>query len=209
MTRLGMCLAAGLAARVSGVLTGGFGGHSRICTTRLLLLLGALVAGAGAGGAAAWADVRFDGSLLSGDLERRARALDALLRCVVCESESVASSRSDWAADVRALVRDLVRAGHSDTEVLAFFQARYGDYVLMRPPFSGANVVLWLAAPLLAAAGLAAGLAYVRRRARAQRAAGGGSDDLNAAERARLAALLAEGRGDKPQDAATPTRGGA
>lgn len=122
-------------------------------------------------------------------LEARAQALDAQLRCVRCRSENLASSRSDWASDARILVRELIAEGKTDAEVLAFFQARYGDYVLMDPPRRGANLVLWFAAPVLALFGLGAALAYVRSRRRLAEAPVAG---LSPAEQARLDALMDE-----------------
>lgn len=82
-------------------------------------------------------------------LETRAQALDHELRCVLCRSESIASSNADWAADARVIVRELLTDGATDDEVKAFFVARYGDFVLMRPSISGVNVALWLAGPIL------------------------------------------------------------
>ncbi|SOH93567.1 cytochrome c-type biogenesis protein CcmH [Monaibacterium marinum] len=82
-------------------------------------------------------------------LESRAQALDHELRCVLCRSESIASSNADWAADARVIVRELLTDGATDDEVKAFFVARYGDFVLMRPTISGVNIALWLAAPIL------------------------------------------------------------
>lgn len=122
-------------------------------------------------------------------LEARAQALDADLRCVRCRSENLASSRSDWASDARILVRELIAEGKSDAEVLAFFQARYGDYVLMDPPRRGANLVLWYAAPVLAFLGLVAALIYVRSRKRPDERPVTG---LSEREQARLDALMGE-----------------
>ncbi|MBT0956479.1 cytochrome c-type biogenesis protein CcmH [Alphaproteobacteria bacterium KMM 3653] len=98
--------------------------------------------------------------------EARARALDHEIRCVKCQSETVASSNADWAQDARRAIREQVAAGASDAEVKAWFVARYGDFVLMDPPKTGANLVLWVAGPLmlLAGLGLAAGAAARRRR---------------------------------------------
>jgi cytochrome c-type biogenesis protein CcmH len=97
-------------------------------------------------------------------LEARARALSKELRCVVCRSESIDESHAGIAKDIRRLVRERLLAGDSDAQVLAALVARYGDYVLLKPPVRGANWVLWLAGPglLLAGGGLAA--LYLRGR---------------------------------------------
>lgn len=97
-------------------------------------------------------------------LEARAQALDDELRCVRCRSESIAFSQADWAADARVLVRELLTEGKSDQEVLDFFVARYGEFVLMRPPAKGGNLVLWLSAPALLLVGLGISVAYLRQR---------------------------------------------
>jgi cytochrome c-type biogenesis protein CcmH len=120
-------------------------------------------------------------------LEQRARALDHDLRCVVCQSESVASSNANWAVDARRTIRELVSDGQSDDAVRAFFVARYGEFVLMNPPVRGSTWVLWLAGPamLLLAGGLA--LAYLRGRSTAQSPLEAG---LTEAEEARLRDIL-------------------
>ncbi|WP_316013196.1 cytochrome c-type biogenesis protein [Roseobacter sp. HKCCA0434] len=115
-------------------------------------------------------------------LESRAQALDEELRCVLCRSESIASSNADWAADARVLVRELIAEGRSDAEVRDFFVARYGDYVLMQPRVGGVNLLLWAAGPLIL---LLAGIVLVRRR----RATPVETAPLTAEERAELDAL--------------------
>lgn len=97
-------------------------------------------------------------------LEARAQALDHELRCVLCRSESIASSNADWASDARIIVRELLRDGASDAEVMDFFVARYGDFVLMKPRISGANIALWLAGPLILLAALLALILRARAR---------------------------------------------
>lgn len=97
-------------------------------------------------------------------LEARARALSKELRCVVCRSESIDDSNAEIARDIRRLVRERLVAGDTDEEVLAAMVARYGEFVLLKPPATGANWVLWLAGPglLLLGGGLAA--VYLRGR---------------------------------------------
>lgn len=123
-------------------------------------------------------------------LEARARALDAEIRCVKCQSEVVASSHAAWAKDARRVIRELIAGGSSDAEVRAWFQARYGDYVLMNPPRRGLNWVLWLAGPVLLGLGLLAAFATLRARSQASAEAG-----LSAEEAARLERLLQEDEG--------------
>jgi cytochrome c-type biogenesis protein CcmH len=97
-------------------------------------------------------------------LEARARAITRELRCVVCRSESIDESNADIARDLRLLVRERLVAGDSDAEVVDFVVARYGEYVLLRPPFTAANAALWLAGPALLLLGGGLAFAFIRRR---------------------------------------------
>ena len=89
--------------------------------------------------------------------ETRARALQRQLRCLVCQGESIDESGATLAADLRHLVRRQIAAGKSDAEIKDFLVARYGDFILMRPPLQGDTFVLWLApfVVLLGAGGVA------------------------------------------------------
>jgi cytochrome c-type biogenesis protein CcmH len=78
-------------------------------------------------------------------LETRARALSAELRCLVCQNQSIDDSNAPLARDLRLLVRERIKAGDSDVEVRQFLVARYGDFVLLRPPFNWSTALLWLA----------------------------------------------------------------
>ncbi len=80
--------------------------------------------------------------------EARARVLFSQLRCVVCQSESLADSPSDMAKAMRIAIREQVAAGQSDDAIRAELVARYGDFVLMKPPFKPSTALLWLG-PLL------------------------------------------------------------
>jgi cytochrome c-type biogenesis protein CcmH len=95
--------------------------------------------------------------------EARARALDSEIRCVQCQNEPIAQSTADIAVDMRALVRERIAAGDSDTEIRTFFRERYGDFVLFRPPFDARTWALWAAPFLLLGVGLAAVTATRRR----------------------------------------------
>lgn len=97
-------------------------------------------------------------------LEARAQVLDEKLRCVKCQSEALASSNADWAADARVLLRQLLIDGYSDQDVLDFFVVRYGEYVLMEPQKGGSNTLLWYAGPIMLLLGLGIGWGFLRRR---------------------------------------------
>jgi cytochrome c-type biogenesis protein CcmH len=99
-------------------------------------------------------------------MEARARALYTQLRCVVCQSQSIDDSGAPLAADMRAVVRERLLAGDSDSEVLAYLQARYGDYVLMMPPLQVNTLALWLVPALVLLGGGAAMVIFVARQNR-------------------------------------------
>jgi cytochrome c-type biogenesis protein CcmH len=118
-------------------------------------------------------------------LEARAREIGQSLRCVVCQNQSIDDSAAEVAHDMRRAVRERLSAGDSNDQVFAYMVARYGDYVLLKPPFKAGTLVLWLGAPalLLIAAGV---LLLAARRRRAPVAPSPLSDD----ERRRLESLL-------------------
>ncbi len=97
-------------------------------------------------------------------LEARARAISKGLRCLVCQNQSIDDSGAELARDLRILVRERLQAGASDEEVMRFAVERYGDFVLLKPPFKPATYALWFG-PLLIFIAAATGLAlYFRRR---------------------------------------------
>jgi cytochrome c-type biogenesis protein CcmH len=96
-------------------------------------------------------------------LEARARRISQELRCVVCQNQSIDESTAPLAHDLRVIVRERLVAGDSDAQVLAFVEARYGSFVLLRPPLKPETVLLWLT-PLLLLGGAAAYLVRARRR---------------------------------------------
>lgn len=117
-------------------------------------------------------------------LEERARQIGGALRCVVCASEPIESSRAGMARDMRILVRERLTAGDSDPQVYAYMTERYGDYVLFRPPFKPTTWALWTL-PFVLIGGIAVwGAAALRRRA-----GPGGPDPLTEAERTELERL--------------------
>ena len=152
-------------------------------TMRALLLALAFLAAVPA------AAVQPDEVLADPALEARARELSKGLRCLVCRNESIDDSNATLARDLRLLVRERIMAGDSDAEVIAFLVDRYGEYVLLKPTATGANLVLWVAGPamLLLAGGIAFG--YLRTRRRAEEP---GSENLSEDERRRLKEILAD-----------------
>ena len=96
--------------------------------------------------------------------EARARAIFADVRCLVCQNESIDDSEADLARDLRHIVRDQVKAGKSDVEIKRFLTDRYGEFVLLTPRFSLANLALW-GGPFLVVI-LGAGLLVARLRNR-------------------------------------------
>ena len=122
-------------------------------------------------------------------LEQRARALSRELRCMVCQNQSIDDSDAPLARDLRILVRERIRAGDSDSKVLDFLVARYGEFVLLRPRFEWHTALLWLTplVILLAGAGALVMLALRRRPADPP-------TSLSAAEQARVAELTAPDR---------------
>jgi cytochrome c-type biogenesis protein CcmH len=149
----------------------------------LMLLLGLTLSGA------AWA-VQPDEVLPDAALEQRARQISAGLRCLVCQNQSIDESDAPLARDLRILVRERLTAGESDAAVRDFVVARYGDFVLLRPPFGLRTLLLW-AAPFLILLG---GLTFVWRRGR-RMAAPAGMAPLSVEERARLERLMDDDKG--------------
>ena len=121
-------------------------------------------------------------------LEARAQVLDEQLRCVKCQSEALASSNADWAADARVLLRQLLMDGYTDQEVLDFFVVRYGEYVLMEPQKGGSNTLLWYAGPVMLLLGLGIGWGFLRRRS--SNSGGTRLEGLSDEEKQRLAEIM-------------------
>ncbi|MBV1864736.1 MAG: cytochrome c-type biogenesis protein CcmH [Rhodobacteraceae bacterium] len=110
-----------------------------------------------------WA-VQPDEILTDPALEARARVISKELRCVVCRNENIDSSNAEVARDLRLLVRERLTAGDNDEEVLSFVVARYGEYVLLKPPFSLSNALLWGMGPVALLLGLGIALVFIRRK---------------------------------------------
>jgi len=124
-------------------------------------------------------------------LESRARVLSQELRCMVCQNQSIDDSEAPLARDLRVLVRERLKAGDNDAQVLDFLTARYGEFVLLRPRFGWHTALLWLAPLLLLLAG-GARLLVMARRSRAAGAAAQNTEAarLSPAEEARVAEIL-------------------
>ena len=97
-------------------------------------------------------------------LEERVLNLSRELRCLVCQNETLADSRAELAVDLRNQVREQMKAGKSDEEIIAFLTARYGDFVLYRPRVRPVTYVLWFGPFILLLAGLVMLFRYVKRR---------------------------------------------
>ena len=148
-------------------------------------------------GAASAAAVEPDEILEDPALEARARELSQELRCLVCQNESIDSSSSGLARDLRIIVRERLVAGDSDAEVKSYLVARYGDFVLLKPPVKPTTYLLWYGPAVILLMG-AAGVAVFFRRRRGTAPAAAGPAPLNAEERSRLDKLLTESDPSSP-----------
>lgn len=161
---------------------------------RALLVVIAVAACAGASTPAALA-VEPDEILANPALEKRARELSAEFRCLVCQNQSIDDSAAPLAKDLRLLVRERLKAGDSNDEVRSFVVARYGEFVLLKPPLTLHTVALWFAPLLVLALAIGLALRMMRRRPGPDLAAGagGGQKVLTPEEQARLQELLKDG----------------
>jgi len=130
--------------------------------------------------------VRPDEILADPALEARAREVGRELRCLVCRNQSIDDSDADLAHDLRVVVRQRIAAGDSDSQVISYVRARYGDFVLLKPPFETGTALLWGGPALIVLLGaVAVGRIYRRRDAVPV-------TPLSAEEQRRLSALLRE-----------------
>lgn len=137
--------------------------------------------------------VQPDEVLKDPQLEARARALGRDLRCLVCQNQSIDDSDADLARDLRILLRQRLVAGDSDVQARQYIVDRYGDYVLLNPPFKAETMVLWLGPGALLLCGIWVAVGFYRRRD----AAVGAKDaslPLSDVEQKRLSKLLAKER---------------
>jgi cytochrome c-type biogenesis protein CcmH len=156
---------------------------------RILLLLFAMIVAV-----PAWA-VQPDEVLPDPVLEARARVLSKELRCMVCQNQSIDDSDAPLARDLRLLVRERLKDGDSDRQVIDFLVARYGEFVLLKPRLSLHTALLWLGPPATLIGGVLALLFIARRRSRRgavdiDKPEGG---NLTPAEEARLTRLINAG----------------
>lgn len=140
MTRRHNCRAWGIGLRASGWLS------------VILVLAMAIIAGQAA----------------AQDLDARAQAIAAQLRCPVCQNESVADSPAELAAQMRALIREKLAAGETEEQIVAYFVSKYGDWILLEPPRRGVLWIVWVAPALALLGGTAVVVSYLRRAVRAQ-----------------------------------------
>ena len=127
-------------------------------------------------------------------IEARLIVISEELRCLVCQNESLAASRAELANDLREEVRKLISQGKTDTEIKEYLVARYGDFVLYRPPVKPTTWLLWFGPFVLLAGSVIGLILYLRRRTRLL-----APTALSAADKAAAKALLAD-------DGASPTR---
>ncbi len=106
-------------------------------------------------------------------LEARARVISKQLRCVVCQNQSIDESNADLARDMRVLVRNRLLAGESNQQVLDYMVSRYGDFVLLNPPFKMSTYALWFGPGVIVALGIFAVAAFFRTKSDSGQAADG------------------------------------
>ena len=119
------------------------------------------------------------------ETERRLKLLAEELRCLVCQNQTIADSHATLAVDLRNQIREQIAEGRSDAQIRDYMVARYGDFVLYRPPFKATTALLWLGPFILVAAGIGAFLVIVRRRR-----ASSGEVEPTAKRRAEIERLL-------------------
>ena len=118
-------------------------------------------------------------------LEARARTISQELRCLVCQNQSIDDSDAQLARDLRLLVRERLKAGDSDKSVVEYVVSRYGDFVLLKPPFKAETFLLWFGPAIIGVLGLGVLVAFFRRRRTAE-----APTPLTEDEKRRLARLL-------------------
>ncbi len=119
-----------------------------------------------AGAAAAQAGGTAQPAVADPELEKRVLAVSVELRCLVCQNQTIADSNADLAVDLRNQVRNMLRDGKGEREIVDYMTARYGDFVLYRPPVKNTTALLWFGPPLLLGGGLLGLWLLLRRRSR-------------------------------------------
>jgi len=128
-------------------------------------------------------------------MEQRLISISEEMRCLVCQNESLAGSRSDLANDLRREIRTLIQEGKSDDQIRTFMVDRYGDFVLYRPPVKPITWLLWIGPFVILAIGIAGLLMYLRRRNQSMP-----NTILSAADNQKIDALLNQDRKDRLND---------
>lgn len=126
----------------------------------------------------AWAEE----TKLSAELEQRVKGLAHELRCLVCQNQTIADSNADLAIDLRTQIREQITAGKTDRQIKDYMVARYGDFVLYRPPVQSNTVLLWVAPFLLLIGGIAFLFWQLSKRRKFVVAQPFSADDLQRAE---------------------------
>jgi cytochrome c-type biogenesis protein CcmH len=119
------------------------------------------------------------------ELEKRLMALSEQLRCLVCQNETLAGSQADLAEDLRGLIREQMKAGKSDKEIVAYLTDRYGKFILYNPPVDPTTYLLWFGPFVFLLAGLVFLFRYLKQRRELIT-----EQPLSAAERRRAETLL-------------------
>lgn len=122
-------------------------------------------------------------------MEERAREVSKHLRCVVCQNQSIDDSDAELARDMRVLVRERIASGDSNKQVLDYMVSRYGDFVLLKPPFKAETYALWFGPPIIFILGIIAVVAFARQRRLPQGPVASG-ETLSDAERQKLDRLM-------------------
>lgn len=128
-------------------------------------------------------------------MEQRLISISEEMRCLVCQNESLAGSRSDLANDLRREIRTLIQEGKSDDQIRTFMVERYGDFVLYRPPVKPITWLLWIGPFVILVIGIAGLLMYLRRRNQSVP-----NTILTEADNQKIDALLNQDRKDRLND---------
>ena len=128
-------------------------------------------------------------------MEQRLISISEEMRCLVCQNESLAGSRSDLANDLRREIRKLIQEGKSDDQIRTFMVERYGDFVLYRPPVKPITWLLWIGPFIILVIGIAGLLMYLRRRNQSMP-----NTILTEADNKKIDALLNQDRKDRLND---------
>ena len=133
----------------------------RLCALASLILALAMTSTVGAVDSATEAALAADPVA-----EKRLQALSEELRCLVCQNQTIADSNAELAQDLRREIRTMIKAGQSDQQIIDFMVARYGDFVLYRPPLKAITLLLWGGPVALLLLGIALLRSYLKRRAK-------------------------------------------